>query len=31
MLCEIFGEPLHILYKVMYLQIDYLSSYFDAF
>lgn len=31
MLCEIFGEPLHILYKVMYLQMDYLSSYFDAF
>lgn len=31
MLCEIFGEPLHISYKVMYLQMDYLSSYFDAF
>lgn len=31
MLCEIFGEPLHISYEVMYLQMDYLSLYFDAF
>lgn len=31
MLWEIFGEPLYISYKVMYLQMDYHSSCFDAF